>query len=278
MKIVSSRYGKKHVRVLKVLREGARHQVKELDVSCLLEGDFEASFTASDNSKVVPTDTVKNTVIALAHTLLGRENERFGLDLVRHFIGKYPQVRRVRVEMSERRWDRHAIAGAPHDHAFIGGAGSPFACVVAERGGAEVVESGIDDLLVLKSTGSGFIGYPRDEFTTLPETTDRILSMKARMAWTFGTVPPDFNAANEVVVAAMLGVFAANYSPSVQATLHQMAAAAFAASPHVRRVTLALPNRHYLLANLKPFGLDNPNVTFIPTDEPHGQIEATIDR
>jgi len=226
----------------------------------------------------VPTDTVKNTVTVLAHRLLGRETERFGLDLVRHFLGKYPQVSRVRVEMTERRWSRQTVDGQPHDHAFAAAAGAPFARVVATRGGAEEIESGIGDLLVLKSTGSGFADFPRDEYTTLPETADRILAMNARMAWTYGAPPPDFNAAGAGVLEAMLRVFAQNYSPSVQATLYDMAGAAFAACPQVRRVTLALPNKHYLLANLKPFGLENPNVTFVPTDEPHGQIEAIIDR
>lgn len=278
MKIVSSRYGKKRVRVLKVFREGLRHEVKELEVSCLLEGDFDSSYAAADNSKVVPTDTIKNTVTVLAHKLLGPEIERFALELGRHFLGRYAQVSRVRTEIGERRWLRHAIDGKLHDHTFIGGSGISTTRVSCVRGGKEEVESGFDELLIMKSTGSAFVGYPKCDLTTLAETEDRVLATQMRAGWTFKTLPDDFNSANPAILDAMLGVFAGTASPSVQATLYEMAGAAFAACPQIGRVSLSLPNKHYLLANLKPFGLGNPNVTFVPTDEPHGQIEAVIER
>jgi urate oxidase len=278
MQLVSNRYGKKRVRVLKVFRDGARHEIKELEVSCLLEGDFDSSYTAADNRSVVPTDTVKNTITALAHRALGAETERFALEIGRHFLAKYAQIRCVHLELRERAWNRHAIDGQPHAHTFIGGAGARVTHAVCTRGAPEEIESGIDDLLILKSTGSGFAGYPKCEFTTLPETNDRILATTVRASWIFKTAPQDFNVANHQAVQAMLRVFASNYSASVQATAHQMASAIFAACPEIRRVSLALPNKHYLLANLKPFGLENPNVTFVPTDEPHGQIEAVFDR
>ena len=278
MKIVSHRYGKRRIRVLKVTREGRRHEVKELDVACFLEGDFAAALSAADNSKVVPTDTIRNTVTVLAHRLLGRETERFGLEVGRHFLARYPQVNRVEVELSERRWDRRTVGGRPHGHAFLAGAGSPFARVVCVRGRPAQIESGIDGLLIMKCTGSGFAGYPKCEFTTLQETADRILATNVRATWRFKGTPADFNAANRSILDAMLEVFAVNYSPSVQATIHEMAEAALAACPQITRVELALPNKHYLPANLKPFGLENPNVTFVPTDEPHGQIEAVIER
>lgn len=278
MQLVSNRYGKKRVRVLKVLRNGTRHDVKELEVSCLLEGDFDSSYSAADNRQVVPTDTVKNTVTVLAHRLLGPETERFGLELGRHFLARYSQIRHVELELRERRWDRHFINGQPHEHTFVAGAGSPVVHVACTRGGAEQIESGIDDLLIMKTTGSGFAGFPRCELTTLPETSDRVLATNVRASWKFRTHPADFTTANATILSAMLAVFARTYSPSVQSTLHDMAGAAFSACPEIFRVTLALPNKHYLLANLKPFGLENQNVTFIPTDEPRGQIEAVIDR
>ncbi|WP_438479991.1 factor-independent urate hydroxylase [Oleiharenicola lentus] len=278
MKIVSNRYGKRRVRVLKVIRDGARHEVKELDCAVLLEGDFGSSYFDADNSKVVPTDTVKNTITILAHKLLGLETERFGLELGRHFIGKYAQVQRVHIELSERPWNRHAIGGTPHEHTFLAGSGAPFVKILATRGSAEEIESGVDDLLVMKSTGSGFKDYPRCDYTTLPETDDRILATKVRASWHYASVPADFNAANKTVLEAVLRIFAVNFSASVQATMSQMAEAAFLACQEINRVTLALPNKHYLLANLKPFGLENPNITFVPTDEPHGQIEATFNR
>ena len=278
MKIVSNRYGKRRVRILKILADGSRRDVKELDVSCLLQGDFAAAFSAADNSPVVPTDTIKNTVTALAHKLLGRETERFGLDLCRHFLGRYSQIGHVEVEIREQCWNRHVVGGKPHEHTFVARSGVPFARVAAARGRAEEIESGIEDLLIMKCTGSGFAGYPRCEFTTLPETSDRILATRVRAVWKFSAAPADFNAANEAILNAMLDVFAVTYSPSVQATIHDMAAAAFSACPQISRIALALPNKHYLLANLKPFGMENSNVTFVPTDEPHGQIEAVIER
>jgi urate oxidase len=278
MKIASDRYGKERVRVLKVLRDGARHEVKEIEVGCMLEGDFSAAYADADNRKVVPTDTIKNTVTVLAHKRLGREIERFGLELCRHFLERYPQVNRVRADIRESRWLRLAPGGRPHDHAFLAGAGTPTARLCCSRGGPEEIESGICDLVVMKSTGSGFSGFPKCEFTTLAETEDRVLATSVQASWTYGALPADFNAANAAIVDAMLRVFAERFSPSVQATLHEMAAAAFKACNEISRVGLFLPNRHYLLANLKPFGCDNANVTFVPTGEPHGRIEAVFDR
>ncbi len=278
MKIVSNRYGKKRVRVLKVLRQGDRHEVKELDISCLLEGDFDASYSKGDNASVVPTDTVKNTITVLAHQRLGLENERFGLELGNHFLEKYTHIRRVRIELKERKWNRQTVGGTPHDHAFIAGDAAPTARIVVTRGAPPEIESGISDLLIMKSTGSGFSNFPKCDLTTLPETDERILATEVRAAWTFPQAPADFNIANAAALDAMLGVFAREFSVSVQATMYEMARAAFAAVPEISRVTLALPNKHYLLANLKPFRLENPNVTFVSTDEPHGQIEATFER
>lgn len=278
MKIVSNRYGKRRVRVLKVLKDGPRPEVKELVVGCLLQGDFDAAYSAADNGRVVPTDTVKNTVIALAHKLLGREIERFGTELCRHFLARYAQIRRVEVDIAERSWNRHTVGGRPHEHTFVAGSGAPFARIAANRGQKEEIESGIDELLIMKCSGSGFAGFPKCEFTTLKETSDRILATQVRAGWRFGAIPADFNEANAAVLNAMLDVFATKYSPSVQATIHDMAEAALAACPQVARVSLSLPNRHYLLADLKPFGLENPNVTFVPIDEPHGQIEAVFER
>lgn len=278
MKISSNRYGKKRVRVLKILRDGNRHDVKELDVSCLLEGDFDSSYAAANNSKVVPTDTVKNTVTVLAHKLLGAESERFGIELGKHFLSKYSQVERVYVELRERPWHRHAISGEPHNHCFTAASGTPFYRVTSASKQEPEIESGIDEWLIMKSTGSGFVDYPKCDLTTLPETKDRILATQVKATWRWKTLPKDFNAANRLILDAMLSVFAVNYSASVQATMHEMSEAAFKACPEIDRMTMALPNKHYLLANLKPFGLDNPNVTFVPTDEPHGQIEATFER
>lgn len=278
MHLISQNYGKQRVRVMKVLRDGARHEVKELTVGVRLEGDFAASYTAGDNALVVATDTMKNTVQVLAHEHLGPQTEAFALLLARHFLDRYSQVGRVTVETEERRWSRLAVGSKPHEHSFRAEGYRPVAQVVAARGGAAEIVSGVEGLLIMKTTGSGFSGFPRDSFTTLPETNDRVFATELQGYWTWATAPADFNGANVAALDAMLAVFANEFSPSVQTTLYQMAGAALQACPGLARVRLALPNKHYLPANLKPFGLENPHVSFTPTDEPHGQIEAVVAR
>lgn len=276
-KLVANRYGKGRVRVLKILRDGATHRIKDISVHAMLEGDFESSYTAGDNSKVVPTDTIKNTINALSKKHLGDEIERFGLALGRHFL-RFPQVREVSVEILERDWQRLEIGNRPHQHSFkSGGDARMFARVITNRE-SNRVQSGIRDLIILKSTASGFTGYPRDEFTTLPETTDRILGTSFSATWDFSSDPGDYRVANSAIMTAMMEAFAENYSPSAQTTLYQMGEAALAACSDISVISLAMPNKHCLLVDLSPFGMENKNEVFVPIDEPHGQIEATVAR
>ncbi len=278
MKLTQHNYGKAKVRVMKVTREGARHTLKELDVSVLLQGDFDASYTKADNSMVVATDSMKNTVNVFAKEKLGAENEEFGLTLGEHFLRTYPQINHVEIGISERSWDRMVIGGKPHDHSFSQKDGArPTASVVSSRDGRKV-ESGIEDLLVLKTTESGFENFVTDKFTTLPPTKDRIFATKLKATWLFDKAPARYSATNAKILEAMLEVFATTYSPSVQVTLFQMGEAALKAAPEVSRVNLAMPNKHCLLINLAPFGIENRNELFVPTDEPHGQIEGTVSR
>jgi len=278
MKVISHQYGKARVRVLKVQRHGPLHDLREVEVSVALKGDFEASFTQADNRLVVPTDTMKNTVQVLAQDRLGSDIERFGTALSDHFLAHYPQITQVTVRLLEQRWQRMIIAGQPHPHSFMeAGRARPFAQVTGGLGGTTVA-SGIEELLILKSTGSGFAGFPRDAFTTLPETSERILATTLKATWSWLTAPADYRATNERLLAAMLGQFAVPFSPSVQATLYGMAKAALAEVPEISRVHLSLPNQHCVLVNLAPFGRENPNEIFVPTEEPHGQIEATVSR
>ena len=279
-RLVDHRYGKSRVRVLKVLRDGATHTIKELDVDVALSGDFASSYTApaGDNSKVVATDTMKNTVNVLALEHLGLENEPFALLLAEHFLHHYAQVHDVRVELTERVWGRMNSDEQPHPHSFIQGQNAtPFAHLQLNADGRRL-ESGIKDLLILKSTGSGFEGYPKCEFTTLPETNDRIFATNLEATWHWTGEPANYQATNAAVVAAMLKPFAEKYSPSVQTTLYEMGTAALAACVEIDEIRLAMPNKHCLPINLQAFGRENRNELFVPTDEPHGQIEATIAR
>lgn len=282
MPLASQRYGKERVRVLRV-RRGASgvHEVYEVEISVSLEGDFADTYLTGDNAKVVATDTMKNTVQVLAQTHLDGVPENFALALGDHFLGRHAQVERVRVEVAVRPWDRYAPGGGgeAHPHAFVGRTtGTPFTRVRLERSAPARVESGWREVLVLKSTASSFKGYPRDEFTTLPETDDRILATKLAATWTFAGRDADFAAANAAIPAALLETFATEFSPSLQRTLCQMGEAALAAAPSVTDIHLAMPNKHYLPVNFEPFGRKNPGEIFLPTDEPHGQIEARIVR
>jgi urate oxidase len=278
VKLAAHRYGKGRVRVLKVLRDGATHTVKELEVAVSLEGDFAASFTAADNTLVVPTDTIKNIVNALAHERLQSESEPFADGLATHLLERYPQVGRVHVELEERIWTRLRIGASPHPHTFVhADRARPVVRLVASAT-ERTLESGIRELLILKSSGSGFEHFPRCEHTTLAETADRILATSLSATWRWAKRPPSYMAANAAIVQAMLGPFATRYSPSVQTTLFEMGSAALDVSPGIESITLTMPNLHCLRIDLSPFGRENANELFVPTDEPHGQIEATVVR
>ena len=277
-KLTGHRYGKARVRVLKILRDGPVHTLKDLDVAAHLQGDFESSYTSGDNTKVVPTDTIKNTINIFARQHLGPEIERFALMLGEHFLTRYQQVREAELQISERQWERLTVDGAPHPHSFKAGSEGRMSTRVTCDRTTKTVRSGIRDLVILKSTASGFENYPKDEFTTLPETADRILATSFSATWTFKNQPDNYNRANEAILAAMLKVFTKNYSPSAQTTLFQMGEAALAACAEISALDLAMPNKHCLLINLAPFGLENKNEVFVPTDEPHGDIVATVSR
>jgi len=278
MKLIYHNYGKAKVRVLKVFRAGKVHSLKELDAQVMLQGDFDASFTKADNRLVVATDSVKNTVNVLAKQKLGTETEAFGVALSEHFLKTYKHVSRVEVALTEHCWARLAVNGKPHPHSFSEqGSAKLFAKIVATRKEIQV-ESGIEELFILKSTASGFENFWRDEFTTLPETSDRIFATKLKATWTYVKKPKSYAKTNGKILDAMLKVFAKNFSPSVQVTLFEMGEAALKVAPEISKVHIAMPNKHCLLINLKPFGLENKNELFVPTDEPHGQIEGTVAR
>lgn len=283
MPFVGQQYGKANVRVLRVQRARRRHEVREARVKVALDGDFARAYTAADNSSVVPTDTMKNLVNVLAFEHLDAANEPFALAIARCFLDRYPQVSEAQVEVDETVWSRLRIDGRPHDHSFVRAeSGTPFARVTATRSGREIV-GGVRDLAIMKTTESGFTGFPQDEYTTLAPTTDRILATRLRAAWRFddeaGHAPlADFSAAAAAVRAALLRVFAASYSHSVQDSLYRMGEAALAAAPAITEITLAMPNVHYLAIDLSAFGRDAQGRLFLPTDEPNGQIEATLRR
>jgi urate oxidase len=271
-------YGKAAVRLVKVDRGSARHEMHDLTVDVQLQGHFGPTHTAGDNSQVLPTDTMKNTVYALARQGPVDPPEAFGERLARHFLGACPAARRAVLAIAVNRWDRASVSDAPHEHTFVRGpAERRLATVQVDETGVEV-EAGLEGLGLLKTTGSGFAGFLRDAYTTLEETGDRILATDVEAHWKYVRPPRDFTAAWSAARASLLETFARHRSASVQQTLYAMGEAALARCDEIGEIRLILPNRHHLLVDLSPFGLDNPNEIFVATREPYGRIEAVIVR
>jgi urate oxidase len=274
-----NRYGKSRVRLSRITRRGDRHDFNEWSVRVLLHGDFDTSFTEADNSKLLPTDTMKNTVYSIARGSKAVTIEEFAMELGDYLLGNNPQVAKASVEVEERAWERIVIDGEPEATTFkLGGPELATVRAVREQNGTWAVTSGIDGLTILKTTKSEFTGYIQDKLTTLKPATDRIFGTRATAAWDYSAAAPDFADVRARIVAALLKVFADHHSMSVQHTLFDMGKAALDAAPEIARIQLTMPNLHHLLADLSPFGQDNPNHIFVPIDEPHGYIEATIER
>jgi urate oxidase len=270
--LAQNSYGKSDIRLVKVTRDGGRHELCDVTVDVALEGDFAAAHATGDNSALLATDSMRNAVYALASKHPVGELEAFGRALVEHFAAAGPTVERARVRLVEHPWARLG----DHEHAFQRGHGGTRIATVSGDGTTTTYEAGIEDLLVLKTTASGWEGFVRDEHTTLPDTDDRILATMVTARWTYADAPDD--ATWGAVRDTLLAAFADHYSPSVQFTLNVMGEAVLKRHPDVERIRLSLPNRHHLLFDLDRFGLDNPNVVFHATTEPYGLIEGTIER
>ncbi|MGB0081769.1 MAG: urate oxidase, partial [Terracidiphilus sp.] len=274
-----NRYGKSRVRLSRITRLSDRHEFNEWTVHVMLYGDLESSYTQADNSKVLPTDTMKNTVYFVARGSKAATIEAFACELGDYFLSNQPQVAKVSIDVQEKSWQRMIVEGAPEATTFqLGGSELQTAHAERERTGAWAVTSGVDGLTILKTTKSAFTGYIKDKLTTLKPATDRIFGTCATVKWEYATVASDYAGVRARILAALLKEFASHNSMSVQHTLFDMGKAALAAAPEIARIHLSMPNLHHLLADLSPFGLDNPNHIFVPIDEPHGTIEATVER
>jgi urate oxidase len=274
-----NRYGKSRVRLSRITRYGDRHEFHEWTVRLLLEGDFETSFTEADNSKILPTDTMKNTVYFVARGSKAETIEEFATELGDYLLTRNPQVSGILVEVEEKAWERLLVDGEPDALTFkLGGPELHTVRAVRDQGREWSITSGVDGLVILKTTKSSFTGYISDKLTTLKPSTDRIFGTSATVKWEYAEGSPNYAQVRSRIVAALLKEFAAHNSMSVQHTLFDMGKAALEAAPEIARITLTMPNLHHLLADLTPFGQDNPNHIFVPIDEPHGYIEATIER
>ena len=278
-----NRYGKSRVRLVKVRRPStgsgkaaAPHELVDLTIDVQLEGAFEAVYVDGDNRPCLATDSMKNTVYAIARQDPIEHVELFARRLADHFIAK-PGVANVRISAIEQPWGRLSSGGQPHPHAFVQAGGEQWHTVVTRDSAAATIVSGLSNLVILKTTDSSFSGFPRDAYTTLPDTADRIMATSMTASWTYRPGTSDFSA-RAPIRRALVETFAGHISRSVQHTLYAMGEAALAICADITEITLTLPNRHHLLVDLAPFGLDNPNEIFVATDQPFGLIEATIRR
>jgi urate oxidase len=272
-------YGKSAIRLVKVDRHVTPHRVRDLTIAIALEGDFAASYVEGDNSAVIATDTMKNTAYALAGEHLTGAIELYGLALAEHFLGDR-QVERARISIDEHAW--RPIGGSPDAFTRDGSATRTMRLLFGR--GATELRAGIADLTVMKTTRSAFEGFPRDRYTTLRDTADRIMATKVTATWAYDAgvfdlkVPIDFDALWVAIRATFLDVMADHHSVSVQASIWIVGKAILERHPEVAEVSMSLPNLHHWTVDLSPFGIDNDREVYISTTEPHGLIEATIRR
>ncbi|QMW05637.1 factor-independent urate hydroxylase [Spirosoma foliorum] len=271
-------YGKNAVNLSKIIRHPNYHEFRQISVAISLEGDFETAHTLGDNSKILPTDTQKNTVYALAKEHFVDSIENFGLYLANYFIITNPQVSQATVHIIEHPWTRMAFDGEPHHHAYVGGGSEKHTTTIVQTTDGVSITSGIKDLLILKTTDSGFEGYIKDQYTTLKETADRIFATQCEANWVYTSTELDFTALFSALRETLLKTFAHHKSLSVQQTLLAMGSAILEGTQEVSEISLIMPNKHHIPFNLDQFGMDNKNEIFIATDEPYGYITGTVTR
>ncbi|MGH8969388.1 MAG: factor-independent urate hydroxylase [Actinomycetes bacterium] len=276
----ANRYGKDGIRLVLVRRDADQHALRDLTVDVRLEGDFDAAHTEGDNAAVLPTDTMRSTVYALAQQHLTGSIEEFGVALTRRFLGVTPAASAATVTLREHGWSRAQVEEGPHPYAFVAGSAECATAEVTTRRGVDPeVVSGLTGLTVLKTTGSAFSGFLRDELTVLAETEDRILATEVTARWTFrGGTAPAYDEVRATARRAAVETFAGHESQSVQHTLHAIGAAVLEACPDLADVRLRMPNKHHVVVDLAPMGIDNDRAVFVATDRPYGVIEGTVER
>ncbi|MDI2028970.1 urate oxidase [Saccharopolyspora sp. TS4A08] len=273
-----NQYGKAEVRIVTVDRSTPRHSIKDLNVSSALRGDLDAVHLTGDNGNCLPTDTQKNTVYAFAKQEPIGEIEDFALRLGKHFVSTADGITGARILIDEYNWQRIPVEGTGHDHSFSRANDEKRTTAVTIDGDRAHVVSGMKDLVVLKSTGSEFWGYPKDQYTTLAETNDRILATAVTARWRYLSTDVDWGKSFESIRATMLEAFATTHSLALQQSLYEMGKAALEKHPELAEVRLSLPNKHHFLVDLSPFGLENDNEVFFAADRPYGLIEGTVRR
>ena len=278
IKLGKNAYGKNAVNISKIIRHKDHHEFRQLSVSIALQGDFETAHTEGDNTKVLPTDTQKNTVYVLAKEYLTGSIEEFGLVLSSHFMNNNSQLSAARIEIIEHLYHHLSFDGNKHPHAYISSGNEKHTTVIEHERENITVTSGIKDLLILKTTDSAFKDYIKDHYTTLKETDDRIMATQCKAEWIYTSHQLNFTELYTHIRNSLLKTFAFHKSLSVQHTLYAMGEEVLKSFDAVKEVSLIMPNKHHILFNLEQFGLENRNEIFIATDEPFGYITGTVTR
>ena len=276
--IAHSNYGKSRVRVLKVARQPDRHDLKQLTVGIQFEGNFDSCYQFGDNTRILPSDTLKNTVYAFAKLYAIEQIEDFARQLAEHFLTDHDQISMVRVDIAEDLWVRIPYGGKPHATAFVADGKEQRTAAVTATRDELTTEAGIDNLTMMKTAGSGFENYLHDPFTTLPEMPDRVLATAVRAVWKYTDDDVPFGPYWHGVREALIETFVEHESKSVHHTLYAMAEAVLGRYREISEIVVSMPNKQCTLVDLSPFGLENENEVFAPADEPYGLIEAHIKR
>jgi len=285
--IAENKYGKSRVRLVKVKRKDGWHDLREWTVEVLLQGDFDSCFIEGDNSKILPTDTLKNTVYSLARSSTAESMEDFAKELLEFLVQRNPQVSAAEISVSDKAWDHLPTGGKPHPTTFIQMRTESQRTKVKKElkkkvkkseAGDFAVSAGFENLVLMKTSGSAFEGYIQDSLTTLQPAKDRLLGTELSANWNYSRSDLAFNSLRRKTRDTLLDVFAAHQSKSVQHTLYAMGKAVLEAVAEIQDIELSMPNKHCLLVDLARFGHDNPNEIFVPVDEPHGSIQARLRR
>ncbi|MEO6805333.1 MAG: factor-independent urate hydroxylase, partial [Edaphobacter sp.] len=266
MELTENRYGKSCVRLMKVTRHGDNHDLREWTVQVLLKGTFNSAHLLGDNSRILPTDTMKNTVYSIARSSKATAMEDYAKELADFLLGRNPQVTSVSIRVESTMWKRLAVDGKPHPSAFMRGSGELQVATIERAQNAPFqILSGLDNMVLLKTANSGFEGYIKDSLTTLPETKDRVFGTAVGATWRYTSHDLPFDPIRVKLRETMLRTFANHDSKSVQQTLYAMAESALEGIPEIDEIEITMPNKHCLLVDLSRFGQDNPNEIFIPT-------------
>ncbi|MET0525234.1 MAG: factor-independent urate hydroxylase [Nocardioides sp.] len=280
----ANQYGKAESRVVRIYRDTARHEIRDLNVSSAIRGDFADAHVTGDQAEVLPTDTQKNTAFAFAKEHGVSSPEEYAVTLGSRLLEATPAATGVRVRVEEYPWERVTVGADEHDHTFVRRGGEVRTVEADVTADGVRIESGLTDLVVLKSTDSEFKGFLRDEYTTLPDADDRILATSLTARWRHAhdsveqVMGGGWDEAHRTARATLLEAYARTYSHALQETLFAMGRLLLERVPTIEEVSFAAPNKHHFLVDLAPFGLDNPGEVFIAADRPYGLIEATVAR